>query len=66
MYRLADKVGLHRVFKGPSTSKPIMIQLGLDELKEYALEDIRSKLSTDNVLDELFSQFTSRYAFMRV
>ncbi|KAI0927678.1 hypothetical protein AcV5_008151 [Taiwanofungus camphoratus] len=45
----------------PKSMYRLADKLGLDELKEHALEDIRSKLSTDNVLDELFSQFTSRY-----
>jgi len=34
----------------------------LKGLRELAKKDIKSKLSEDNILDELFSDFTSRYS----
>ena len=39
------------------------LQLGLEDLMKRAKNDIRTKLSTDNILAELFSSFTAKYAF---
>lgn len=36
-------------------------QVGLDELKNLAQEDIRGKLSTDTIVDETFSHLSSLY-----
>ncbi|KAJ7083864.1 hypothetical protein C8R44DRAFT_862340 [Mycena epipterygia] len=51
--------------EGPICSAKSMYRLadklGLDELKSSALEYIRSRLSEDNILHEVFSSFTSMY-----
>ena len=39
------------------------LQLGLEDLMKRAKSDIRTKLSTDNILAELFSSFTAKYVF---
>ncbi|KAI0826426.1 hypothetical protein BC629DRAFT_1456225 [Irpex lacteus] len=38
---------------------------GIDELKKTALDDIRSKLSADNIVAELRSSLASRYDEVR-
>lgn len=35
------------------------MQLDIDKLKELAIEDIKNKLSSKNILPELFSEFSS-------
>ena len=57
MYRLADMVRLVSVFGRAFCSN--IFKLGLDELKAKAKEDILRKISSDNILDELLSSFTS-------
>lgn len=39
----------------------LYLQLGFEELKKLALDDIERKLSNDNILVELFSTFSCRY-----
>ncbi|KAH9938917.1 hypothetical protein B0H21DRAFT_757506 [Amylocystis lapponica] len=60
--RQAKLMGL---FGPPPCSPKSMYRLadkyGLSELKELAKEDIRSKLTPQNILEELFSDFASRY-----
>ncbi|KAJ7083876.1 hypothetical protein C8R44DRAFT_52725 [Mycena epipterygia] len=50
---------------GPSCSPKSMYRLadklGLDELQALALAAISARLSEDNILEEVFSSFTSRY-----
>ncbi|KAH7905850.1 hypothetical protein BJ138DRAFT_967642, partial [Hygrophoropsis aurantiaca] len=36
-------------------------QIGSEELKRLSLQSIRSGLSKENIIHEVFSQFTSRY-----
>ncbi|KZT11403.1 uncharacterized protein LAESUDRAFT_268489 [Laetiporus sulphureus 93-53] len=51
--------------KSPSCSPKSMYRLAdkydLPELKKLASENIRSQLSAENILDEVFSEFSSRY-----
>jgi len=51
--------------EGPRCSPKFMYRLAhmydIKDLQEIALKDIKSKLSGDNILTELFSSFTSRY-----
>ncbi|KAJ7474210.1 hypothetical protein FB451DRAFT_1248323 [Mycena latifolia] len=51
--------------EGPACSAKSMYRLadklGLDDLKSRALQWIRSRLSEDNILREVFSSFTSMY-----
>lgn len=41
----------------------ILCQIGLTDLSALALRNIRTQLTADNVMVELFSNFTSRYLF---
>ncbi|KAI0929768.1 hypothetical protein AcV7_010398 [Taiwanofungus camphoratus] len=54
-----------RLYRPPPCSPKSMYRLAdkydLQELRQLAIDDIRSKLSADNILTELFSRFTSRY-----
>ena len=59
MYRLADEVGLS-IYTFGTPGNLNLSQLGLTELKKLAMEDIKTKLSSDNILVELFSTFTWR------
>ena len=38
-----------------------MVQLGLEELRKRAEDDIVSKLTTENILSEVFSPFAATY-----
>lgn len=63
MYRLAMKVCMSPILiiaPCSLTDTYLSLQYGNQELRVQAGTDIRSKLSTQNVLDELFSTFTSR------
>lgn len=60
MYRLADKVYIFVRVPRLLAISHCSLQYDLQELKSLAIEDIRSKLSTDNILKEVFSRFTSR------
>ncbi|KZT08415.1 uncharacterized protein LAESUDRAFT_66371 [Laetiporus sulphureus 93-53] len=61
-----EKASTHRMaYDSPQCSPKSMYRFAhmceIKELKELALEDIKSKLSPDNILEELFSTLTSRY-----
>ncbi|KAH7908739.1 hypothetical protein BJ138DRAFT_1115583 [Hygrophoropsis aurantiaca] len=45
----------------PKSMYRLADKIGADELKKLSLESIRSSLSKHNILDEVFSHFTSRY-----
>ncbi|KAL6300195.1 hypothetical protein BKA93DRAFT_829264 [Sparassis latifolia] len=45
----------------PKSMYRLADKLGIDQLKELAAADIRTKLSADNILDELFSSFTNQH-----
>ncbi|KAL6300197.1 hypothetical protein BKA93DRAFT_542061 [Sparassis latifolia] len=45
----------------PKSMYRLADMLGMDGLKLLAIEDVRSKLSAENILDELFSPFSSWY-----
>ncbi|KAL6300209.1 hypothetical protein BKA93DRAFT_752866 [Sparassis latifolia] len=49
------------VLCSPKSMYRLADKLGMDALKILAANDLRMKLSTENILDELFSQFTSWY-----
>ncbi|PSS15400.1 hypothetical protein PHLCEN_2v3276 [Hermanssonia centrifuga] len=49
----------------PKSMYRIADQLGLDALRNLAEKDILSKLSADNIMEELFSEFTSLYDKIR-
>ncbi len=57
MYRLAEKVNGSSNPKRPL--RLTKLQYDIPDLKEEALKDIQSKLSPHNILEELFSTFTS-------
>lgn len=61
MYRLADKVSGHRVRLAVMLTQ-FHQQLGLDDLAQLSLKNIKSQLTTDVIVHELFSKFTSRYS----
>lgn len=42
------------------------VQYGLDELKTKALRDIKTKLTSENILFELFSTITSTYVIYSI
>ncbi|KAJ3487761.1 hypothetical protein NLI96_g3306 [Meripilus lineatus] len=51
---------------GPRSCSPksmyrLASELDIDKLKELAIEDIKNKLSSKNILPELFSEFSSLY-----
>ena len=57
MYSLATTVGL------PAVSWSVVLigqKLGIEDIKECALKDIKSKLTTTNVVQELFTSFAAR------
>jgi hypothetical protein len=60
MYRLAIKVRDYSNLLGCVVH--LFEKLGLDELKDLAFNSIRAGLSKNNILDEAFSEFTSRWA----
>jgi len=60
MYSLAALVGISHDLVVPL---PDRSQLKLDHLSEHALRDIRSKLTTTNIVQELFTLFAAKYAF---
>lgn len=63
MYRLAVKVS-----DGPNMLACIFHsfeKLGLDDLKNLAFKSIRTGLSKSNILDEAFSEFTSRWVILK-
>ncbi|KAI0645437.1 hypothetical protein C8Q79DRAFT_692823 [Trametes meyenii] len=45
----------------PKSMYRMAMKYGNTELQALAIHDIRTKLSTQNILEELFSRFTSRY-----
>ncbi|KAH7908473.1 hypothetical protein BJ138DRAFT_1115832 [Hygrophoropsis aurantiaca] len=45
----------------PKSMYRLADKIGAEELKKQSLESIRSRLSKHNILDEVFSHFTSRY-----
>ncbi|GJE86650.1 hypothetical protein PsYK624_027310 [Phanerochaete sordida] len=49
----------------PKSMYKLADELGISELRDLALKDIQSQLSSDNILAELFSTFTSRYDAIR-
>ncbi|GBE90192.1 hypothetical protein SCP_1900410 [Sparassis crispa] len=49
------------VLCSPKSMYRLADKLGMDALKILAANDLRMKLSSENILDELFSQFTSWY-----
>ncbi|KAF7797032.1 hypothetical protein EIP86_008224 [Pleurotus ostreatoroseus] len=49
----------------PKSMYRLADMLGLDDLKEKARKDILSKLTQDNILEELMSSFTSAYEEIR-
>ncbi|KAJ3558090.1 hypothetical protein NM688_g1119 [Phlebia brevispora] len=49
----------------PKSMYRIADKYGLDDLKQKAANDIKTKLSSDNILDELFSTVTSTYDDIR-
>ncbi|KAH7908740.1 hypothetical protein BJ138DRAFT_1156975 [Hygrophoropsis aurantiaca] len=49
------------IYCSPKSMYRLADKIGADELKKLSLESIRTSLSKHNVLDELFSHFTSRY-----
>ncbi|KAJ3539482.1 hypothetical protein NM688_g6352 [Phlebia brevispora] len=49
----------------PKSIYRIADRLGLDELKDKAKQDILTKLTSENILDELFSGFTCTYDDIR-
>ncbi|KAI0958428.1 hypothetical protein AcV7_004254 [Taiwanofungus camphoratus] len=59
----------NRSYQPPSCSPKSMYRLadkyGLKELKDLAVNDLKVKLSADNILAELFSPFTSWYSEIR-
>ncbi|KAH7908731.1 hypothetical protein BJ138DRAFT_1128209 [Hygrophoropsis aurantiaca] len=62
----ADKTGDQpvlpdRFYCSPKSMYRLADKIGAQELKKLSLESIRSSLSKHNILDEVFSQFTSRY-----
>ncbi|KAH7905856.1 hypothetical protein BJ138DRAFT_1130270 [Hygrophoropsis aurantiaca] len=50
-----------RIYCSPKSMYRLADKIGADELKSLSLESIRSSLSKHNILDEVFSPFTSRY-----
>ncbi|OBZ67212.1 hypothetical protein A0H81_12855 [Grifola frondosa] len=46
----------------PKSMYRLADKYGINELKQRAANDIKSKLSADNILFEMFSRFTSRYS----
>ncbi|KAJ7083874.1 hypothetical protein C8R44DRAFT_903564 [Mycena epipterygia] len=63
MYRLADKASdtIHCRFRCMLINNIFTAQLGLDELQALALAAISARLSEGNILEEMFSSFTSVY-----
>lgn len=49
----------------PKSMYRLADKYGLHDLKKLSLENIRSQLTADNIVPELFSRFTSRYAEVR-
>lgn len=49
----------------PKSMYRLAHELGLEDLMKRAKDDIRTKLSTDNILTELFSSFTVKYDDIR-
>ena len=59
MYSLGALVGTpHDLIVPP----PDWSQLEMDHLREHALKNIQSKLTTSNIVQELFTLFASKYA----
>ncbi|KAH7908738.1 hypothetical protein BJ138DRAFT_322285 [Hygrophoropsis aurantiaca] len=50
-----------RFYCSPKSMYRLADRIGAEELKELSLESIRSSLSKHNILDEVFSHFTSRH-----
>jgi hypothetical protein len=57
MYRLAEKVRGSPVVSGVAECTA---QLGLEELEKLSFQAIRAGLSQANILEEVFSRFTSQ------
>ncbi|KAH7908474.1 hypothetical protein BJ138DRAFT_353049 [Hygrophoropsis aurantiaca] len=49
------------IYCSPKSMYRLADKIGADELKKLSLTSIRSNLSKHNILDELFSHFTSKY-----
>ncbi|KAK0214335.1 hypothetical protein IW262DRAFT_1405591 [Armillaria fumosa] len=45
----------------PKSMYRLAVKAGLDSLKDLAFENIRSQLTPDNIVDEVFSGYTHRY-----
>jgi hypothetical protein len=58
MYSLSTAVGIFYEFIVPSSHR--FKKLGIEKIKEDALKDIRSKLTTSNVAQELFTTFAAK------
>ncbi|KAH7902910.1 hypothetical protein BJ138DRAFT_1168737 [Hygrophoropsis aurantiaca] len=50
-----------RIYCSPKSMYRLADKIGAEELKKLSLESIRAGLSKHNILDEVFSHFTSRY-----
>ncbi|KAH7902793.1 hypothetical protein BJ138DRAFT_277462 [Hygrophoropsis aurantiaca] len=51
-----------RIYCSPKSMYRLADKIGAEELKKLSLASIRSNLSKHNILDEVFSHFTSRYS----
>lgn len=64
MYSLGVLVGIF--LSGLIVPYPDESKLGMDNLREHALENIRSKLTPSNIVQELFTLFAAKCALNEV